>query len=303
MRVRTRKSTRPIVVIPWMLTLALVGLVLVASAGTANAQQAPGEDTADGHRAGAPQGSPPTRVAERSSRRTKRTRTRRSRSKRSRTRRSGEITVPVDVGAGPAFFVFGNPSLEHGAFAGPVVVDQFFHYGLRLSLAAVIDHEFIKKHPGLVPPKYRRMFEPGSVVYYRPAVLALVPRNLIISPKLGNTGIYGATWDVLGLNLALITDPVRWTAGASLVGTYAFIDSDAFASPTHFLRPGVDLGTKVRVPLGEDFALSLGWSSNFYLPQKIGGAIFETAKGDDALWHIGEGFLMLHYQFPYTTTL
>ncbi len=216
----------------------------------------------------------------------------------------GQVTVPVDVGVGPAFFAFGNPSLDKGSLTGPVYDDQPFHYGLRLGVAAVIDYEFVRKHSRLVPAKYRGMFKPGSEVKITPGALALIPRDIIISPKTNHTGVFGATWELLHVGMNLLgSGHTHLSVGAGLLATYAYIYSDAFASPTHFLRPGVCAGIKFSTMFSDTVGLSAGWDSNFYIPQDIGGGIFQSGTGDNALWHIGEAFVMLHVRFPYTTSL
>lgn len=228
----------------------------------------------------------------------------RSRTRRSRKRKSNEVTVPVDVGVGPAFFSLGNPLQGDQLLSGPIVEDQPFHYGLRFSMAAIIDYEFVRTHKGLVPTKYRSMFKPGSEVRYTPGILAIIPRDLIISPKTNNTGVYGATWQLLHVGIDLLKgSKSRLGVGAGLLATYAYIDSDAFASPTHFLRPGVSVGLDFGTMFNDSFGISAGWDSNFYIPQDIGGPILQAGEADASLWHIGEAFVMLHFRFPYTTTL
>jgi hypothetical protein len=220
----------------------------------------------------------------------------------SRKRSSREVTATVDVAAGPSFFTFGNPFQNGEVLSGPVYEDQPIHYGIRFDAAAIIDYEFYRKNRDLVPRKYRGMFKPDTEIRYAPAAVALIPRNLYISPKTKNTGVYGATWELMAIGLTLLkSDSTKLSVGAGLLATYAYIDSDVFES-THFLRPGASLGLNIGTMFSETFGMSVGWDSNFYLPQDIGGGIME-GSGDDALWHIGEGFLMFHYRFPYTTTI
>lgn len=215
-----------------------------------------------------------------------------------------ETEVPVNVGVGPALLFFGNPSLEPAGFDGPIMAEQPFHYALRLRIAARIDHEWVKKNPRAVPPEYRRRFTENTVVYIRPAAMIAVPRDLIISPPVhSDTQIYGATWEPLGVGLPLLSDDVRLSVGASLIFTYAFIHSEDFASPTHFVRPGASLGTELRVNFTDQFAMSMGWDSNLYLPQKIGGGVFSGPDDAYSLWHMGEAFLQFHIIFPYKIAL
>ena len=216
--------------------------------------------------------------------------------------RSGEVTATVDVAVGPSFFAFGNPFSGEGLLSGPIYEDQPLHYGLRFDAAAILDYEFYRKNRGLVPRQYRGMFKKDTEIRYAPAAAALIPRNIYLSPKTKNTGVYGATWELARLGLTLLkSSSTKLGIGAGLLATYAYIDSDVFES-THFLRPGISVGLNLGTMFNDTWGMSLGWDSNFYLPQDIGGGILEGG-GDDALWHIGEGFLMFHYRFPYTTSL
>jgi hypothetical protein len=40
--------------------------------------------------------------------------------------------------------------------------------------------------------------------------------------------------------------------------------------------------------------VSFGWSSGFYIPQKLGA--FAVASTDQSIWHIGQAFLKLHFR-------
>jgi hypothetical protein len=215
-----------------------------------------------------------------------------------------EVEVPVNVGVGPSFLFLGNFSLDPPGLDGPIIRDQPFHYALRLRIAARIDYEWVKENPRAVPKEYRDRFTKNTVVYIRPAAMIAIPRDLIISPPVhGSTQMYGATWEPVGIGIPFVADNVRVSVGASFIFTYAYIDSDAFPSPTHFLRPGVTLGTELRVNFTDQYAMSLGWDSNLYLPQKLGAAVFDGPEDAYALWHMGEAFVQFHVIFPFKTTL
>lgn len=81
------------------------------------------------------------------------------------------VTVPVDVGVGPAAF----------AFFGPVFDDQPIHTGLKLSVEAVLDKEWLKKNQRRVPPRYRKYAKSLDEVRISPSIL--IPDALIISPS------------------------------------------------------------------------------------------------------------------------
>jgi hypothetical protein len=70
----------------------------------------------------------------------------------------------------------------------------------------------------------------------------------------------------------------------------------------HFLRPGLDLTLRWEIPvLADAFLVAIGWSSQLYVPQRLGGGILEPAVfgAADSIWHIGQAFLTLHWRIPY----
>ena len=83
-----------------------------------------------------------------------------------------EITAPVDVGVGPAFY--------HGP--GPVFADAPGHYGVKISLAAVLDQALIRQHINRVPKQYRKMALAMREFRYRPSIF--IPESLLSAPKL-----------------------------------------------------------------------------------------------------------------------
>lgn len=203
------------------------------------------------------------------------------------------VTAPVDVGIGPAAFFF----------FGPVFEDQPLHTGLKLNVEAVLDKEWLRKHQALIPRKYRSQALKSNEIRFSPAVLALIPDSLIISPKYRNTGIYGATWKPVGLGLPLSSSPVRLSVDAGLLLTYAYVYSDLEAlGTTHFLRPGLQLGADLEFQLSKSFLISIGWDSALYIPQRV-GTFSETKPLGESIFHVGQAYLMFHFRFPYTTRL
>lgn len=207
------------------------------------------------------------------------------------TSRPGEVTLPVNVGIGPAAFTL----------TGPVADDQFFHPGLRIDVFAVISPELIRQNINRVPKKYRKQaLGIKSELRYSP--LWYLPESLILAPAFNNTGIFGVNFNPLSLSIPLSESP-RLSLSAGLLLSYAYIASDTLPSPTHFLRPGLGLKAEAEFPLSKSFLVSLGWQSSLYPPQEVGGAILEWGELDTSIWHIGQAFLLFHFRFPYTTTL
>lgn len=232
-----------------------------------------------------------------------RTRQKRTNLQSSQKQSKRQVTVPVDIGVGPTFNTLGAIDFANFGLAGPIYEDQTFHYGIRISLEAVLDQQFLRENSRLVPRQYRSHVRQMTEIRFKPGIASLIPTSLLISPKINNTGVYGATWSFLGLGIAPISGPIRLGINGNIIATYAFIYSDTVASPTHFLRPGAELSIDLEIPVTDQFLLSLGWASQFYIPQQVGGSVFDLGSGNDALWHIGQAFFMFHFRVPYTTSL
>ncbi len=213
--------------------------------------------------------------------------------KRKRRAKKGPITVPVDIGIGPAVHLL----------TGPLQDDQTLHYGVKISLQAIVGKKLIRQNLHRVPRKYRAMAKQREEIRLRPTALILLPDTIYISPRQERTAMYGANWRLLGLGTA-IGDGLRLGVGARLNLSYAYLDSTVRSlGTTHFLRPGVSADAELEIPVSASFLLSFGWSSYLYPPQEVGGPIFALGEADASIWHIGQGFAKLHFRFPYTTNL
>lgn len=205
--------------------------------------------------------------------------------------RKEKVTVPVNVGIGPTAFMF----------TGPVANDQLFHPGVRVNVFAALDRQFILKNIHRVPRQYRGQAKNirGEVRY---SPLWFLPESLVLSPRLDNTGIFGVNFRPMGLGLALSENP-RLDVNAGLLLSYAYISSKTLPSPTHFLRPGLELKAELEFPIEQDFRISVGWSSSLYPPQEVGGPVFKWGEPSASIWHVGQAFLLFHFRFPYETEI
>lgn len=200
-----------------------------------------------------------------------------------------KIRVPVDVGVGPAVHMV----------TGPIQDDQSLHYGLKLSLYAVIDRATLEKQKKRIG-KYWKYVKGAHEIRYRPTMF--LPDTLFISPKTKDTAMYGASWRPVALEMLLVRSPIRFAVGAGLLLTYAYIQSDTLMKDAmHFIRPGIDLKVELELPVTSTVLLSIGWASQLYPPQEIGGEIFAWGDTERSVWHIGQAYAMLHVRFPYTT--
>lgn len=210
--------------------------------------------------------------------------------KRKRSRKKKTVQVPVGFEIGPAAYWI----------TGPVADDQTLHYGAVIDVYAVIDKKTIQENKDRVPKKYRSLVANLEEIRLRPLSLFL-PRSLFISPKINNTGMFGASLRPIGLGLSLTRKPIRISVGVGLLVTYAFIYSDVLPTPTHFIRPGLDPTLDIEIPVTDSFLVSVGWASQFYIPQKLGE--FGFGDLDQSIWHIGQAYLALHFRFPWEQTL
>ena len=211
------------------------------------------------------------------------------------------VEIPIDVGVGPILLV---PN-------APLFSDQPVFTGLTLHIEAVIDKELIRKNRDRIPRQWRGAARNLNELRVRPWWMAFIPEELVISPALFRTGMYGAVWRPLGAGLTFFDAPVRLAASAAIDVAYLFIHSSAVPagrvpagsqSITHFLRPGLNLTLLAELPITESFLVSTGWSSDVFVPQPLGGAPWEIFPLQDALWHLGGPFLEVHFRFPYRVT-
>lgn len=207
--------------------------------------------------------------------------------------RADRVTILADVGVAPAVH------LINGGFD----LNKDVQLGLKLSLEGIITREVIQKNKHRVPKKYRRFVERANE--FRISPFWYLPDTLFISPKIGESQMYGLSFRPIGLGLAFGRKP-RLGLEAGAVLTYAWYQSDAHddGSGTHFIRPGVEIRVDFEIPFTRTFLLSLGWASTFYVPQEFGGFGFpEEDFLTKSIWHIGQGYLMFHFRFPYTTNI
>lgn len=204
-------------------------------------------------------------------------------------KKKGPVEVPIDIGVGPAAHLI----------TGPVFAEQPVLGGIAFSAEAVLDHALIKRLKNRIPSQYRQQaLSMDEIRISHP----LIPRTIFLSPAgVGGAtvGMYGVLFRPIAVGIPLISEGVRLDLDVGLVLTYAYLHSQVIPSPTHFLRPGVDPTIELELPFSETFLVSLGWDSQLYIPQRVGGGVFEAGPLDEDLWHIGQGFVKLHFRFPY----
>ena len=169
---------------------------------------------------------------------------------------------------------------------GPVQDRQLLHSGFKLRVQGVIDEETLKKHKNRVPKKFRKHLK--NVGEIRVSPLWYLPDTLFISPKVDSSQMYGVAFKPLGLGTSIGSAP-RLMVGAGLLFTYVFQQDDGLndGDPTHFIRHGLYLTLDLEIPFSREFLLILGWSSQVYIPQEIGGFGMGEVPLENSIWHIG----------------
>ncbi len=206
-----------------------------------------------------------------------------------------KVTVPVDIGIGPAFH----------RMTGPVADDQRWHYGVVLSVEAVLDKKTLKRLRKKIPREYRAAIREMDEVRISPSIL--IPDTILFSPKTDNTAIYGIGWQPLRLNAPMVREPAL-KGFAALRATYFHLQSDGLsdsgeAVEMHFLRPAVDVGAELEIPLSRRVLISGAWTSQIHIPQLVGGDVGEIGGLENSVWHIGQASGKIHYRFPYRVNL
>lgn len=203
-----------------------------------------------------------------------------------------EITVPVEVGVGPAgHIIFGGVQERQAVF-----------YGARLNLEAIINKALIQENKKKVPKKYRKMAMKLNEVRLRPGPLAYIPKTLYISP--GENSMYGAMWDLLGLGTGF--GPLKLSADLQFL--YAYLSLGAQEKlpeqSMHLLRPALGLTAHIPIMFTDSFGIDLGWRSTFMPPQEIGESPLSFSTDlDKTVWHIGQAYLAITFRIPYTTRM
>lgn len=202
------------------------------------------------------------------------------------------VEVPLDIGLGPAI---------HG-ISGPVREDQLWHYGARLSLEAIVDNKTIRKFKNRIPPQYRELALSLDEVRIRP-LWFLLPKTVYLSPATERTGVWGASWELVGLGVPLVRTPFRLAPEVGIPLTWMNITSTALPTPTNFVRLGLEGGVDLEVPITPGFLLSAGWASQLHIPQELGGGVFEVGPKGTNVWHIGQAYAEVHVRVPVTVNL
>ena len=212
-----------------------------------------------------------------------------------------KTTIPINIGLGIGF--------NH--YNGLIGDDQLFHGALKIDLHAIIDKQTIKQNKKKIPKQYRKMAMKLDEVHIKKW---WIPNEIIISPKIHNTSIYGINFRPIGTNIILSkAKPIKFIIGAGLNLTYLNINSstlfeaDSSDDKTmHFFRPGIDINPDFKIKFTKKFNISLGAKSMFYIPQTVSSTdgIFGVGGfNENSLWNMNQLYIMFNLIIPYKTYL
>ncbi|MEZ4742585.1 MAG: hypothetical protein R3B45_09080 [Bdellovibrionota bacterium] len=223
--------------------------------------------------------------------------------------------VPINLGIGPSKFYVPEKLGRD---------DTKPFSGFRLHIKAVVNKALLEKNKRKIPEKFRKSLQKVEEVRVG---FILIPESIMLGWRTvpGGPEIWGATWKPLSLGLPLRIGPARLSLSLGLVGTYAYVNTGRYKIPedddievpnqssepapdsisyvnqvTHFFRPGAQANIDFEFAFTENFLVSVGASSSYYVPQKIGGTFTELgSRRDRSLYRIHEAYALLHYRIPY----
>lgn len=200
---------------------------------------------------------------------------------------AGEVSAALDVGVGgKALLIYGAP---------PQV--RRVHSGATASARVVVDPKSLRETTDALPWPWSSLAgRKTKKVHWNP--VPWLPESIILSPGFGDGSALGMSWRVAQMQVDTGDRfKVGFTSGARLTWL-SFFGGDV--PTTHFLRPGIDLGAWVELPLSERWFLDVGYSSQLYVPQAWGSPPWEIGPQEDWLWHLGEVSLTFHRRRPRT---
>jgi hypothetical protein len=204
-----------------------------------------------------------------------------------------EFDIPINIGFGP----------ELNYYNGAVGKDQPLHCGIKLDIHAFIDKEVLDKNQNKIPRKWRKQVKKLSSVKISKVY---IPESIIISPRIGNTGIYGINFRPLGATGLVSRTAMDFNLGLGINLTYLLIHSDALfageeSNVMHFLRPGLSAQANLLFKLSRGFQLSTGLEGTAYLPQELSSesTILEIGEfSNESLWCMGQLYFMVNIRIP-----
>lgn len=200
------------------------------------------------------------------------------------------VEIPVNLGVGPSVV---------RAFDSPSPSGDVDFYGLRLSLAAVIDQDTIKRYKTKIPSRYRKMASRMKEVRISKI---WIPDRILFASSQADERLYLVGWNPISLGNSLTMGFLKLALGLGLrfdAGAVQHRPIEGTES-TPFVRPGASGDLEVEFKFSRRFLMSFSASYTYYVPQAIGGGFLKW--GQDGRRRIGEMrefAMILHYRLPY----
>jgi hypothetical protein len=207
-----------------------------------------------------------------------------------------EVKVPINVGAGPAFFWI------------PGIAGRELHTGAKFDLYAVITPEILKEYENKIPKKYKKFVNVEKEMYITPIWIMLLPKYLIISP--GDEGsIYGGLWSFLSMSSDFFNSKHVEFGLELVLPTISYLYANAKKNEPdaqHLWGIGAMLRLANTVKFSENFLATLAYGHNFNIPLSYLGvpspnnAYKEEGENSRRQW-IQTGVLSLVFHFRFST--
>ena len=215
--------------------------------------------------------------------------------KKGKKKKKKPISIPIEIGVGPAGF----------NFSGMMNEDQLFYSGVSLSGEAIISNKMLRKNKHMIPKQYRKM----ALAQEELRISKIwIPESILLSSGSTGPSAFGASFRPVSLSVvrAKKNKGLNVDLGARL--TYAYINSeDTTIDNMHFLRVGLDGKAELRVPMGNKNSLGIGWASHAYIPPELivslGENNLDNLDMNNVHWHVGQVFVKYYYRFPYKVNL
>lgn len=184
----------------------------------------------------------------------------------------------LDIAAGPSFHHFGEPLSD---------IDPWIP-GFNLDIGVAVSGEVARSK---APNRWKSKIPKDGEVVVRPLWLALVPRQVVLSPG-GKLTVVGMTWELLGLSGGWsLSDAASIKAGVQFpeiewLGAWG----PATRNSGSFLGVGISPDTHLQIDPASWLRLDLGWAHHLDIP--FGS--FQLEQGHLLPWSWGSAYFQLH---------
>ncbi|MBK9578052.1 MAG: hypothetical protein IPO40_13335 [Fibrobacteres bacterium] len=188
------------------------------------------------------------------------------------------IEGKLDIAAGPSFHQL-----------GPAVADvDPWITGFNLDLGVAVSNEVARSK---APKRYRKMIPKKGEMVVRPIWVAVVPRQVLLSPG-GNLSVYGAAWELLGVGTTL--ELVPGCALAVSVDlpeiTWLHVGGPYAQGPENVIGVGISPDAHLQIDPASWLRLDAGWAHHV----DYASDAFRIQGRHWNPWNWGSAYVQLH---------